>query len=93
MAPTLQDVSFLLGLPLAGEPVGPLPVPDNWRADMEGRFAGLHDGDEAIGDDMHGPMVSWLNSFKVRSSFLQIFFHANVRLLPFTYCDMQCPCV
>jgi hypothetical protein len=27
MAPTLQDVSYLLGLPIAGEAVGPVAVP------------------------------------------------------------------
>ncbi|KAK1630618.1 hypothetical protein QYE76_004933 [Lolium multiflorum] len=30
MAPTLEDVSMLLGLPLAGEPIGPLEEPVGW---------------------------------------------------------------
>ena len=34
MAPTLQDVSFLLGLPLAGEAVGPLEAPVDWQDDV-----------------------------------------------------------
>ena len=29
MAPTLEDVSMLLGLPLAGEPIGPTDPPHN----------------------------------------------------------------
>jgi hypothetical protein len=29
MAPTLQDVSYLLGLSLAGHPIGPLKAPRN----------------------------------------------------------------
>ena len=39
MAPTLQDVSFLLGLPLVGEAVGPLVIPPTWMYDLEARFA------------------------------------------------------
>ena len=34
MAPTLQDVSYLLGLPLAGEAIGPLHVSFEWCNDM-----------------------------------------------------------
>ena len=48
MAPTLQDVSFLLGLPLAGQPVGPLEAPLNWEADLIDRFDGIFDGAPAL---------------------------------------------
>ena len=41
MAPTLQDVSFLLGLPLVGEAVGPHVVRPTWMAELEARFAGV----------------------------------------------------
>jgi hypothetical protein len=34
MTPTLQDVSYLLGLPIAGEAVGPVAVPPTWRAEL-----------------------------------------------------------
>jgi hypothetical protein len=34
MAPTLQDVSYLLGLPIAGEAVGPVAVPPTCRAEL-----------------------------------------------------------
>ncbi|WVZ59610.1 hypothetical protein U9M48_009727 [Paspalum notatum var. saurae] len=41
MAPTLQDVSYLLGLPIAGTAVGPRVVPASWKDDLEIRFAGV----------------------------------------------------
>ena len=48
MAPTLQDVSYLLGLPLAGEPIGPLDAPEGWRAAMQARFAAAFQGVQGI---------------------------------------------
>ena len=39
MALTLQDVAYLLGLPLVGEAVGPRVVPPTWLDDLEARFA------------------------------------------------------
>ncbi|KAK1608247.1 hypothetical protein QYE76_031920 [Lolium multiflorum] len=44
MAPTLQDVSFLLGLPLAGQPIGPLAEPVLWDEEMPARFEGTRGG-------------------------------------------------
>ena len=41
MAPTLQDVSYLLGLPLAGAVVGPLQAPGNWRDEMQALVVGV----------------------------------------------------
>nr|CAE04262.3 OSJNBa0089N06.23 [Oryza sativa Japonica Group] len=38
MAPTLQDVSYLLGLPLAGAPVGPVDCVFGWKEDITARF-------------------------------------------------------
>lgn len=66
MAPTLQDVSYLLGLPLAGVPVGPLQAPNNWRNVMQARFAGVNPENPHLEDDAHGPRVSWLSKFQVR---------------------------
>ena len=66
MAPTLQDVSYLLGLPLAGAAVGPLHAPANWRDDMQARFAGVHPENPLLTGDPHGPRLSWLNKFEVR---------------------------
>ena len=39
MAPTLQDVSYLLGIQLIGTAVGPRVVPPTWLDDLEARFA------------------------------------------------------
>src|SRR5947207_2979227 len=41
MTPTLQDVAYLLGLPLAGDAVGPRVVPPTWLDDLEARFADI----------------------------------------------------
>ena len=39
MTPTLQDVAYLLGLPIIGDAVGPCVVPASWKDDLEARFA------------------------------------------------------
>ena len=39
MTPTLQDVAYLLGLPIVGEVVGPRVVAASWKDDLEARFA------------------------------------------------------
>ena len=67
MAPTLQDVSFLLGLPLAGQPVGPLEAPLNWETDLADRFEGIFNGAPALRADSHGPKLDWLLAFQVSS--------------------------
>lgn len=63
MAPALQDVSFLLGLPLAGQAIGPLEVRANWREEMLARFAGLGPAEGAVNlePDAHGPRFLWLS--------------------------------
>nr|ABA91612.1 retrotransposon protein, putative, Ty3-gypsy subclass [Oryza sativa Japonica Group] len=38
MAPTLQDLSYLLGLPLAGAPVSPVDGVFGWKEDITARF-------------------------------------------------------
>ena len=65
MAPTLQDVSMLLGLPLAGEAIGPLQAPLTWRNQMEARFAGINPQNPPCPDVGHGPRVSYLSNFQV----------------------------
>ena len=65
MAPTLQDVSFLLGLPLAGQPVGPLEAPVNWQDDLIARFQGIFAGAPPLQYDSHGPKLDWLVAFQV----------------------------
>ena len=39
MTPTLQDVAYLLGLPIVGEAVGPRVVAASWKDELEARFA------------------------------------------------------
>jgi hypothetical protein len=67
MAPTLQDVSFLLGLPLEGQPIGPLEEPADWAQQMALRFQGIRDGPTAFACEDHGPKCDWLLNFEVRS--------------------------
>lgn len=65
MAPTLEDVSMLLGLPLAGEPIGPTDPPHNWLTDLPERFAGVRAEVKALARDTHGPRLGWLAQFEV----------------------------
>lgn len=65
MAPTLQDVSFLLGLPLAGVAVGPMEPPVGWHEDIVFRFAGVAHGVGDLVRDANGPMWRWLRNFQV----------------------------
>jgi hypothetical protein len=69
MAPTLQDVSFLLGLPIDGDAVGPRVVPDTWREDLDIRFAGVQRREDLGWLDPHpdepGPSKPWLLQFQV----------------------------
>ena len=57
MAPTLQDVSCLLGLPLAGQPIGPLQAPAGWQQYMAQRFQGIT---RPLEYEEHGPKFDWL---------------------------------
>ena len=47
MTPTLQDVAYLLGLPIVGEAVGPRVVAGSWKDDLEARFALVQRVEEA----------------------------------------------
>ncbi|WVZ84615.1 hypothetical protein U9M48_031633 [Paspalum notatum var. saurae] len=71
MAPTLQDVSYLLGLPIAGTAVGPRVVPASWKDDLEIRFAGVDRLDDLGALEPHpnawGPAKAWLLQFKATS--------------------------
>lgn len=66
MAPTLQDVSYLLGLPLAGAAIGPLEASEDWRDEMQARFAAVLPAVTWLPHHAHGPRVSWLSQFEVR---------------------------
>ncbi|KAK1613114.1 hypothetical protein QYE76_036787 [Lolium multiflorum] len=65
MAPTLEDVSMLLGLPLAGEPIGPLEEPVGWMHSMDARFLGVREGVGPISFEAHGPRQAWLHEFQI----------------------------
>lgn len=69
MAPTLEDVSFLLGLPLAGSAIGPLAATSTWQNDMAARFAHLYEGAPDFASEAHGPKYDWLLNFQVSSHF------------------------
>ena len=60
MTPTLQDVAYLLGLPIVGEAVGPRVVAASWKDDLEARFALVDRVEEA------GPSKTWFLQFAVR---------------------------
>ena len=70
MAPTLQDVAFLLRFPIEGPAVGPRQVRRTWKAELEARFENvqLMDG---LGDPIphpdkaYGPMKSWFLHYQV----------------------------
>ena len=71
MAPTLQDVSYLLGLPLDGDPIGPLPEPPaNWKLEMAQRFEGIIDEHTEVDAENHGPKVAWLLKYEVSTIFI-----------------------
>ena len=71
MAPTLQDVAYLLGLPLVGPAVGPRVVPRAWLDDLEARFAPVQRVEAAGPLHPHprgkvgGPARNWLLQFQV----------------------------
>ena len=60
----------MLGLPLAGEPVGPLEAEVNWKQDLRDRFEGIYDGAPLVEADSHGPKLDWLLGFQVSSCVL-----------------------
>ena len=67
MAPTLQDVSYLLGLPLAGDAIGPLQAPADWQEALTLRFQGIRDTVGPLTFEDHGPKLDWLLNFQVSS--------------------------
>ena len=80
MAPTLQDVAYLLGLPLVGDAVGPRVVPPTWLDDLEARFADVDRLEQAGPLEPHprvgrpsGPSKRWLLQFQVCNVLSNIF--------------------
>ena len=64
MAPTLQDMALLLGLPIAGTSVAARDVPGTWREDLLARFANVPRNDRAdpyrTFVSTHGVTQKWL---------------------------------
>ena len=75
MAPTLQNVSYLLGLPIAGEAIGPLQAPDMWYEDMADRFQHINPNATVFAHEDHGPKLDWLLKFQVSTTSLSCFIH------------------
>ena len=63
MTPTLQDVAYLLGLPIVREAVGPRVVVASWKDDLEARFALVDRVEKACPINPHpraaGPSKTW----------------------------------
>ena len=82
MAPTLQDVAYLLGLPIVGEVVGPCVVPSSWKNDLEDRFTLVQRVEEAGPIMPHpraaGPSKTWLLQFAVHILFIFTFIFFNL---------------
>jgi hypothetical protein len=74
MTITLQDVACLLGLPLAGNAIGPSEARPDWDVDLVARFddvlpLGVNPEDVRRSDqDRHGPRLQWIKKFEVRLS-------------------------
>lgn len=89
MAPTLEDVTLLLGLPCAGQAVGPVDVGPAWRMEMHERFVGVVRTPAAPAYQMlpasetHGPRKKWLLQFSVNCPYLLFF----VRTIPSFNCE------
>ena len=95
MAPTLQDVSYLLGLPLAGVPIGPVDAPENWAQEMAQRFYGIREGVPEFTYENHGPKFDWLQNYQVRlllSIFVfdtPIFISHDAKTCPLNQCSYR----
>jgi hypothetical protein len=61
---------MLLGLPLAGEPIGPLEETLGWMHSMDARFQGVRADVGPMTFEAHGPRQAWLHEFQVRKSFV-----------------------
>src|SRR6185436_10239246 len=60
MTPTLQDVAYLLGLPIVGEPVGPRVVAASWKVDLVEEAGPINPHPRAT-----GPSKTWFLQFTI----------------------------
>ena len=87
MAPTLEDVSLLLGLPLAGHAIGPLDAPAGWEQGLTQCFHGVFPDVPDPVWEHHGPKYDWLLNFRVISPTysLQVIAHKVVEKIIAAY--------
>ena len=96
MAPTLEDVSYLFGLPSAGAAVCSPDVPPSWRQDLVPRFeavvrrpgAPVYHG--LPGDQHHGPTKKWLLQFQVYNYDLVVVFFVFLIFVVLTRLWLTC---
>ena len=70
----LQDVAYLLGLPIVGEAVGPRVVAASWKDDLEARFALVDRVEEAGPTSQFFPSAGNVHiSLKLDQVFLYIY--------------------
>jgi hypothetical protein len=55
----------VLGLPIAGEAIGPVAVPSTWRAELQERFVPVNPPLFVNVPDAPGPAKSWVIQFRV----------------------------
>ena len=62
MAPTLQDVTFLTGLPCTGSPMAAYDIPVTWRTDLLARFHDVLPPGSGYMEfsSLHGPTLRWI---------------------------------
>lgn len=101
MDPSLQDVSYLLGLLLAGAAIGPLQASVVQRAEMHRRFIVVFPAATDLDEDPHGPLFSWLGQFQViislHSTYRVYFVFITSQLIQlfgfYAYCQLGWPAV
>ncbi|WVZ64940.1 hypothetical protein U9M48_014383 [Paspalum notatum var. saurae] len=87
MAPTLQDVSYLHGLPLRGDAMGPTDVGQGWRDDLLDRFGRVQRSSTAQAyrefapTHTDGPPKWWILQFKVSATEYEVARHLEAYVL------------
>jgi hypothetical protein len=73
MTLSLEDAAMLVGLPCAGQAMGPIDTPATWHADFIAWFTNVPRNDRALAPyvpfvDTHVPSWTWIQQFSVRDS-------------------------
>ena len=88
--PLSMDVSYLLGLPLVGEVIGPMEAPLGWRDAMQARFAGVAPGNPELLFSTHGVRQSWLLNFQVIPALFCNFYSSSIDMSILTAIFIHC---